>query len=126
MVLKLQRSRYATRYYVNIALWFLALGEAEAPKENKCHIRTRLTQVVPGELEERVNALIDLESPIDDATGRQELLDVLRGYLPPLMDGSSTLEGMRCGEGRRLIEGSLVTGPAQRLLHGEAGTAWRI
>lgn len=119
VVLNMQKSQYATRYYINVAVWLLALGEADAPKENKCHIRTRLTQLVPRELEEQVNALLDLNSPIGDDDRRDELLVVLREHLLPLMDGSSTTEGLRSGNGQRLIERSLLTGPAQRLLQGQ-------
>lgn len=118
-VLNLQKSNYASRYYVNVALWLLPLGDADAPKENKCHVRSRLTQLVPSELEERVNDLFDLDSPLDDATRREELLAVLRQHLLPLMDSSSTLDGLRSGAGQRLIQKSLVTGPAQRLLQGQ-------
>jgi hypothetical protein len=120
LVLNLQKSNYASRYYVNVALWLLPLGEADAPKENKCHVRSRLTQLVPQELEERVNELFDLDSAIDDAARREQILGVLREHLLPLMDSGSTLEGLRSGSGQRLIERSLVTGPAQRLLQGQS------
>lgn len=120
VVLNLQKSNYATRYYVNVALWLLPLGDVDAPKENKCHVRSRLTGLVPGELEQRLNELFDLETPIDDASRREELLSVMAEHLLPLMDGASTLEGLRSGAGRTLIERSLVNGPAQRLLKGQA------
>ena len=119
VVLNLQKSNYATRYYMNVALWLLPLGDAEAPKENKCHVRSRLSQLVP-HLGEQVDALLDLDMPIEDSTRREQLLGVLREQLLPLMDGSSTIEGLRAGAGQRLIERSLVTGPAQRLLKGPA------
>ena len=120
-VLDLQKSNYATRYFVNVALWLLPLGDADAPNENKCHVRSRLTQLVPSSVEARVNELFDLGAPIDDATRRTEVLAVLREHLLPLMDTGSTIDGLRSGAGQRLIEKSLVTGPAQRLLQGQTG-----
>lgn len=114
-MLNLHKSQYDTRYYVNVAFWLLPLGGAETPKENECHVRSRLAQLVPYELEERVNELFDLDSPMDDATHRDELLTMLRRQLLPLMDSSTTVERLRSGDGQRLIERSLVTGPAQRL-----------
>jgi uncharacterized protein DUF4304 len=109
VVLNLQKSQYAMRYYVNVAVWLLALGDTDAPKENKCHVRTRLTKLVPRELEDRVNELLDLATPIDDMSRREEFLGVLDEHLRPLMDGGSTLEGLRSGTGKRLVERSLVT-----------------
>lgn len=46
-VVNLQGSQYGGRYYVNVALWLKAVAEPDDPRENKCHIRTRLTQLVP-------------------------------------------------------------------------------
>ncbi len=116
VVLNLQKSQYALRYYVNVALWLLALGQSEAPKEHHCHVRTRLDDLVPPAMEGRLTELLDLESLIDEETRREELLALLREHLLPLMEASSTLEGLRSGDGQRLINASLVTGLAQRLL----------
>lgn len=118
LVLNLQKSNYATRYYVNVALWLLPLGDADAPKENKCHVRTRLTRLVPEEFEGRVEALFDLDINIDETTRRKELSAVLREHLLPVVEAVSSLDGLRSGAGQRLIQRSLVTGPAQRLLQG--------
>ncbi|PZS07781.1 MAG: hypothetical protein DLM55_09900 [Acidimicrobiales bacterium] len=44
--LQLQKSQYGLRYYINVALWLLALGEAQFPKERTCHVRSRLSRVL--------------------------------------------------------------------------------
>lgn len=119
VVLNLQKSNYATSYYVNVAVWLLGLGEIDAPKENKCHIRTRLDDLVPPGDEGRLTELLDLERPLVEVARREELLGLLREHLLPLVEGSASIEGLRSGEGKRLIERSLVTGPAQRLLQGQ-------
>jgi Domain of unknown function (DUF4304) len=120
VVLNLQKSDYGDRYFVNVALWLLPLGPASAPKENVCHIRSRLSQLVPREMEEQVNELFDLNIPIDAASRRERLIVVLRENLLPLIDNGSTLEGLRSARCQHLIERSLVTEPARRLLDGQS------
>jgi hypothetical protein len=115
-VLNLQKSQYAVRYYVNVALWLLAAGPADAPKPSHCHIQTRLERLVPPALEERLTALLDLDSLIDDEARHDELLSLLREYLLPTMEAASTLEGLRSGDGQRFVNASLVDGDGQRLL----------
>lgn len=116
VVLNLQESQYGPQYYVNVALWLLGIGpEEEAPKENHCHVRTRLELLVPTP-KGRATTLLDLTSPLDDRTRREELLTLLDSDLLPVVDACATLENLRSGEGRRLIDVSLVEGPAQRLL----------
>lgn len=116
VVLNLQKSQYGLQYYVNVALWLRALGEMDAPKENKCQIRTRLTRLVPADLEKRLTALLDLDSDLDEASRHEELLGLLRERLLPLMEASSSLQSLRSGDGQLLIQKSLVTGPGQQLL----------
>ncbi len=42
-VLNVQRSQWdKADYYVNLGLYFRALGEDKSPTENKCHVRVRL------------------------------------------------------------------------------------
>ncbi len=109
LVFNLQKSNYAVRYYVNVAVWLLAAGPADAPKPAQCHVQTRLERLVPSELEERLTALLDLDSPIDDDTRREKLLALLGEHLLPLVEASSTLESLRSGAaGQRLIRASLV------------------
>jgi hypothetical protein len=115
VVLNLQKSQYGPQYYVNVGLWLLGIGPEEAPKENHCHVRTRLEFLVPTP-KGRVTTLLDLASPLDDRTRREELLTLLKSDLLPVVDACATLEDLRSGEGRRLIDVSLVEGPAQRLL----------
>ena len=115
-VLNLQKSQYALRYYVNVAVWMLAAGPADAPKPPQCHIQTRLERLVPPTLEDRLTALLDLDSPIDEEVRHEELLALFREHLLPVMDAASTLDGLRSGDGQRFIKASLVDGDGQRLL----------
>ncbi len=71
---------------------------------------------MPPALEERLSALLDLDSLIDDDARHEELLALLREHLLPMMKAASTLNGLRSGEGQRFVKASLVEGDAQRLL----------
>ena len=116
VVLNLQKSQYGLQYYVNVGLWLLGLDQVETPKERHCPIRTRLTRLVPLAIEARLTTLLDLQSPIDDALRREELLALLHEHLLPLMEASAALDGLRSGQGQRLIKASLIEGDALRLL----------
>jgi hypothetical protein len=50
VVLNLQKSNYGPSYYVNVAIWLLAAGPADAPKPSHCHVQTRLERLVPAGL----------------------------------------------------------------------------
>jgi len=118
--IELQKSQYGLQYYINVAVWLLPLGEAQYPKEWTCHVRTRLDDLLP-DLEERLRILLDLEAPMPDTDRSNELMAVLTTKLLPLLKASSTVADLNSDDGQRLIKRSLVTGPAQRLLHGHPG-----
>jgi hypothetical protein len=116
VVLNLQKSNYSVSYFVNVAVWLNALGDADAPKENKCPVRTRLNELLPDSLDQRVDKLLDLDYPMDDESRRGELGSLLQEHLLPVVKAAASLEGLMAGAGRHLVERSLVTGSAQRLL----------
>lgn len=116
-VLNLQRSQYGPRYYVNVALWLLPLGDSDSPKEHMCHVRTRLDELVGVEWEERVAALFDVEVEIEDETRRAEMIGLFRGELLPVLDACGTIDGLRgSDEGRPMRERSVVDRAAIELL----------
>jgi len=115
-VLNLQKSQYAPRYYVNVALWLLAAGPTDAPKPTHCHVQTRLEGLVPPATHERLTALLDLDTPVEDQVRRDDLLSLLREQLLPIMEAASTIETLYSGEGQRFVKASLVNADGQRLL----------
>jgi hypothetical protein len=116
-LLQAQKSQWGRQYYLNVALWLLALGEAEHPKENQCHVRTRLARLLAADEAAALERLLDLDKEAVDREG--ELGELLRGRLLPLLDATGTLEDLRTS-GRPLLEASLITGPAQQLIAGAA------
>lgn len=51
LVLNLQKSDFDEKFYINLGIWLKALGEAEYPRENACHVQVRLTSVLPQDAE---------------------------------------------------------------------------
>jgi hypothetical protein len=51
VVLNLQKSDYDDKYYFNFGVWLKALGAAEFPKENHCHISARVDGIFREEVE---------------------------------------------------------------------------
>ena len=113
-VIDLQRSNSAHAYYVNVALWLLGLGEATAPKEHTCHVRTRLDRLVadPG----RVRSALDLRTGLQ--SDRERIVVDALSVADGLLAACATVAGCRSVPGQRLIERSLVRGSAQRLVAG--------
>lgn len=119
-VLNLQHSMYGAQYYVNVALWLLPLGDADAPKEHTCHIRTRLERLLAPERRERVAALFDLDADIDEETRQGEILGILRSDVLPLLEACGSIDGLRSPDGERLLRRSLVNRAAQEFLRSSA------
>jgi len=62
-VVHLQRSDYSDQFYVNLACALTALTSARYPAEHHCHIRTRLTALVPDQAASRAGIAAYLLSP---------------------------------------------------------------
>lgn len=115
-VLELQKSQYGAQYFVNVALWLLELGDAQCPREQACHLRSRLTRLLP-EDEDRLKAALDLDdSSLVEIERREAFLEALEERLLRLLDSCSTLEGVRSLEATGLLSSFLIAGSAQRLL----------
>lgn len=110
-VINLQRSQHSRAYYLNVALWLLALGEAEAPKEHTCHVRTRLARLVSDA--EALNKALDLEQCDGDRSA--VVLDAL-SIADALLRACNSLDGCRQPPGRQLIDRAVIRRPAQVLL----------
>ena len=47
LVVNLQKSIYGMKFYLNFGIALKELGIEECPKEHKCHIRFRLSSIIP-------------------------------------------------------------------------------
>lgn len=119
-VLELQKSQYGSQYYVNVALWLLEIGEASCPKEHACHLRSRLTQLLPNH-EDQLKVVLDLDDLTLAENVRQEMFKaLLNDQLLPLIERCSTLDGIRALAATDHLGSFLITGSAQRLLEESA------
>ncbi|HYS72023.1 MAG TPA: DUF4304 domain-containing protein [Thermoplasmata archaeon] len=114
-VIELQKSNYGPQYYMNVALWLLPLGDPQFPREEKCHIRTRLGSLFPEE-EKRLKQILDLEYPMDEATRETQFREILERLLIPALTECATLDGLKGRGGYRFLRSSWVTRAAQALL----------
>jgi capsule polysaccharide export protein KpsC/LpsZ len=114
-VVQLQKSNYGLQYYVNVALWLRPLGEATFPKEQTCHVRSRLDDLV-GLEQDRLRRLLDLESDMSETDRRSALVEFFVMHLRPVLEAVDGLGLLRTPEGQRFLAAALVTGPAQRVV----------
>ena len=80
-------------FYVNLGLYFRALGDRERPCEASCHIRIRLSELVPNR--ERFNSLLDFEKPMQQNVRARELETLVIEHAVPWLDALSTISGAR-------------------------------
>ncbi|MEW6684564.1 MAG: DUF4304 domain-containing protein [Nitrospirota bacterium] len=92
-VLNLQGSQWGPSFYINLGVYFRALGDNDHPTEYHCHVRTRLSELVPDRL--RLNALVDFENPMDDGVRAREIETLIANHGLPWLDSVSTVAGAR-------------------------------
>lgn len=119
-VLELQKSNFGDRYFVNIAIWLTAIEPASFPKENKCHIRTRLTELVPDA--SAVDGLLNLDTPLDDAQRVERLNQMFREQLNPILQTTTSLGKLGSLRGQEFLSHCLVRPAAQALID---SSPWR-
>lgn len=92
-VVNLQGSQWGGRRYVNVALWLKAVAQPSQPPENKCHMRTRLDELLPDPQQlERVLLTGDgVEADAHGSTFRALLDD----HLTPVLAATGSLLDMR-------------------------------
>jgi len=96
LVLSPQKSQYGSQYFLNLGIYWRRLGEKSAPKEEECHIRGRISSVLPDELGQQVERSLDFEdSSISDEERRGAVRDALAQYAIPMLKRCSTTEGLR-------------------------------
>lgn len=117
-VVNLQKSQYGRQYYINVGLWLRALSDARYPREQQCHVRTRIEQVFEG-MELHIESLLDLDRSMDEKRREEGIGELLNGKLLPLLSTLSSLDSLRSPHGREFLAACLVTGEAQSLLANE-------
>jgi hypothetical protein len=92
-VFNLQGSQFGPSVYVNLGVYFCPLGELERPNEYQCHLRARLSMLVPDA--DRLRDLLDLDRPIPDDVRFTELRHLAVDYALPWLERTATREGAK-------------------------------
>lgn len=114
-VIELQCSQYSAKYYLNIGLWLLALGNVDYPKEMRCHIRTRLTELFPDQ-DDHIERMLDLTNGIADSERVDGLLQIFNDGLLSTIENTASIASLETPRGREFLSRSLQSGPALAFL----------
>lgn len=118
VVLNLQKSNYANRYYLNIGLWFMRVGVTTDPKPTDCHLQARAETLVDDTHRPGLEGLLAVETDRPSEEHTHELLEVLDSQIRPYIEAGQTLVGLTTSAGLRLLTKSLLDGDVQRFLSG--------
>lgn len=113
-LLNLQKSRWGPTYYLNFAVWLLALGNEVFPNEEKCHVRLRADSIAPSERE--LEGLLSLESGVSDSDRRTALSRFLESYVLPFAAECETVAGLRSLLATGKLRKALIRAEARILL----------
>ncbi len=92
-VLNLQGSQWGPSFYINLGVYFRALGDDDKPTEYHCHVRTRLCELVPDR--DRLNSLLDFGQTVLDDVRARELEALVANHGLPWLDIVATIQGAR-------------------------------
>jgi Domain of unknown function (DUF4304) len=113
--LNLQKSQYGPLYYINIGLWLQALGPAKFPREQTWHVTIRLDTLLADRAED-YGSILDLRSDLADSERALRLKDLLNSTLLPLLQESSSIDGMRQLKKEGRLKSAAVRGAAASVL----------
>ncbi|HXQ35760.1 MAG TPA: DUF4304 domain-containing protein [Anaerolineales bacterium] len=93
-LLNLQKSEWGAQFYLNLGVFVKQLDpRISTPKEHQCHLRLRLSDLVPNKAE--FEQYLDFENEIADEQRIHEILKGLRSYAVPWLKAVESLEGIK-------------------------------
>ncbi len=92
-VVNLQGSQWSKTFYINLGVYLKSLGDKLQPAEYECHIRTRLSQLVPDM--HHLNELCDVHSKVFEDMDRSDLVLLLINYGLQWLEDCSSETGFR-------------------------------
>jgi hypothetical protein len=93
VLLNIQGSQWSRSFYINLGAYYRVLGDLDRPSEYQCHVRARLSQLVPDQ--RRLADLLDFERPMPDDERSTELIDVVVAVAIPWLESVATVSGGR-------------------------------
>ncbi len=80
-------------------------GEEPFPKENKCHLRTRLSKLVPSDIGMALEKSLDLENEDVTSSERQEgIKKTIESYLVPIILDLASMNDLKIAFGDGKID----------------------
>ena len=92
-VLNIQGSQWSDSFYLNLGIYFKALGGESAPNEYDCHIRERLTGITPDL--GKTNSLLDFEIQMEEKNRLNEFASEVEQYGIPWLEKCCSIEGAK-------------------------------
>ena len=93
-VVNLQKSNFSDLYYLNLSIFLKGLGKDQFPKEEHCHIRTRLDNTIVN-LAKDYDYLFDMENVKNNKGDFQnEIKDCVQKNILPQLEAIKTKEGV--------------------------------
>jgi Domain of unknown function (DUF4304) len=90
-VLNIQGSQWGPSFYINLGVYFRALGTEPNPNEYDCHIRCRLADLLPQR--ERLAQILDFEKEVSLSVRSRELEAAVIQYALPWLERCSSRSG---------------------------------
>jgi len=118
VVVNLQKSNFGDQYYVNLALWLRALGDAQEPKEQLCHVRLRATALDGEEQRYWENEVFNLEHPLPDEDRASLIRSFMGDTVLPFLRAAAYLDGLRDMHTAGRLKGAAIMLKAQSLISG--------
>jgi Domain of unknown function (DUF4304) len=109
LVIDPQKSQYGAQYFLNLGIYWRALGAETSPREERCHMRGRISSIVPAAKCDELTHSLDFENAMSNEARHMILNDVLSQFAIPLLKRCSTTEGLRAEHKRSGLTGFLLT-----------------
>ena len=84
LVFNIQKSQWGPQYYLNVGVYLRALGKEETPPEYRCHLRTRVCQLLDDS--GPLDLALDFESSLSSDQRSRTISEVLRSHALPWLD----------------------------------------
>lgn len=93
-LVSLQKSQWGEQFYVNLGAFVKELDpQVTAPKESQCHLRVRLTHLLPDKT--ALERCLDFENEMAEEERLRIITSALRDYGLEWLKSAETLEGIR-------------------------------
>ena len=113
-VVNLQKSQWGEQYYVNLGVSLKRLAPASSPNESQCHIRERLSEIVPNK--SQCEKTLNLEESFPTQQRIAIITGMLREHALPFLLSLESSDGIRKALRSGRLRLAVVTLSAKKFL----------